>query len=191
MSWWRYDSAFAIRWKEPRRFKQLKMKAEIRQAKSKVVLVKLWAGVFCAFIALFFIAWLDAKWAPAGKPRSVALIPVFAASASTLAMAVGLLGIMADARFFPRRVVLARNWMGVLWEAGPRWQYDRIASVRFDTMHMGEQEFRIMVVTSREGGDSSLALSTEVDPQKIIEILRSKGVEVAEGLTGGRAQCDL
>lgn len=185
MSLWKYDSAFVTKWKEPRRFKQLKMKAEIKQAESRAGLVKLWAGLFCALIALLFIAWLDAKWASTEKARSAALIPVFAAGVGTIIMAVGLLGIMADAHFFPRRVVLARNWMGVLWEEGPRWQYERIADVRFDTMRMGEEEFRIMVVTSREGRDSSLALSPEVDPQKITEILRSKGVEIVEDPTGG------
>ncbi len=144
------------------------------------MLVKLWAGMFCAISLLGFLAWLGAKLDPAGKPRSVALILLYAAGASAAILTFGLLCIMADARFFPRRVVFVRKWMGVLWEAGPRWRYDRIAHVRFDTARMGDEEFRVMVVTPRAGRESTVALSAEVDPKRITELLRNKGVAVAE-----------
>jgi hypothetical protein len=179
MSWWKYDSAFAVKWREPQRFKWLRRKAELREPGTTLFFVKMVALCFCLFTFPFFIDRLFNRLHPGREPRSLALVAAVAAALSILVAAVSLLAVIGEGRLFPRTLVLARNWMGVLWEAHPRWLYPEIEKVRFGTMCLGQEEFRVMIVTSHGGEEFPLALSSKVDLQQIIEVLQGKGVSFA------------
>jgi hypothetical protein len=180
MNWWKYDSSFAVKWREPQRFKWLLKKTEINEPGTVSFVIKMTAIFFGVLTSLLFIAWLCGKADPANEPPRLALLPLYSAGLSVLLTALGFVAAIVDGWFIPRTLVLARNWMGVIWEAQPRWLYEQIANVRFETLPIRGEEFRVMIVTPRKGRESTLALSAKMDPEQIGTLLRSKGVEVVE-----------
>jgi len=83
--------------------------------------------------------------------------------------------------FFPSRTIgLDDQWMGFL-RGRPYlalWPYDRIARVRFESLQVGQDKFRLMIASPRAGREVAFGLSNQVDVHQIIDFLTNKGVEV-------------
>ncbi len=61
-----------------------------------------------------------------------------------------------------------------------RWSYEQIASIQFKTMRFGNREFTVMFIGLRDGKDVALGVSKRADLPRVINLLNSRGVQIAE-----------
>lgn len=176
---------FTIHWTQPKEvtlaltrlwYKQIGMLAYLRSSALAVLVV---SGPLAL---IWLLDWGTAQLDPSKHARSFPW-----ALAVILLLGIGFaalpyLGSFLDALFSSKTIGFDKEWMGYLHGRPGKalWRYDRIASVRFEWLRVKEREFRLMIVSPREGREVTFGLPDEVDIRQIAGILADKGVEVAE-----------
>jgi hypothetical protein len=127
------------------------------------------------FLVFWLIACLRAKYDPDIRPMSLLSALAFSLQGGLMVACAYQLHWLA-----PSGVVLNDEGISIVGANAQRWPYEQIAAVRFRSLRVGEREFRLMVVSPREGREATFGLSDEVNLRQITDPLVAKGVEVSE-----------
>lgn len=131
---------------------------------------------------IWLIRWVSSKLDPTTYVIPLPWTLAYILFAGIGFAALPFLGNYLDMVFSSKTIGFDKEWMGYLHARPGRalWRYGQIAEVRFESLRVGEREFRLMVVTPREGHEVAFGLSDEVNEGQIAGILADKGVEVVE-----------
>jgi hypothetical protein len=174
---------FTIYWTQPKEA----IRAFARQERKKMGLAHFWPNICLALIfsCLLALSCLGSWWTSRVDPSKHA-IPLPWALVCILFGGItgGAFPYLAELLYMldpPETIGFDSQWMGYLKGRPYKslWPYERIARIRLESLREGEREFRLMVVSLREGREVAFGLSEEVDVQRIAGFLAEKGVEVA------------
>ncbi len=175
---------FTIYWTEP---KNVRRALARRERKKMGLAAYVWPSVRVGLIfsCLLTLSCLGSWWTSKMDPSKHA-IPFPWALAYILLGGI-ILGAspqvaeLLDVLYSSRTIGFDSRWMGYL-HGRPYislWPYERVARVRFEPLDVGDQQFRLMVVSPREGREAEFGLSEEVDVRQVAAFLADKGVEVS------------
>ncbi len=167
-----------VHWNEPYAFTRMAMKLEAAQF-TPGQFAKLTLGMSALLMLNWFLASISPRPVSDKQPLSFALALLVSVAGSFFLVCFLYLVHL----FAPRTIGLNKKAIICIHGSSQRrWRYDRIASVRFDTMHFAEKEFTVMFLDLRDGKDLAFAVSKKADLRKVSDFLRSKGVEVPENV---------
>jgi hypothetical protein len=180
----RFRLVFTLYWTEPKKARR----AFARQERKKMGLAAYFWPNICPALVLSCLLTLSClgSWCTSRIDPSRHAIPLPWALVCILLGGItgGALPYLAEFLYIldsPETIGFDSRWMGYLKGRPYKtlWPYERIARIRFESLRTGEREFRLMLVSPREGREVAFALSEEVDVQRIAAFLGEKGVEVA------------
>jgi hypothetical protein len=172
-----------IHWDEPYRFTRLIRRLE---SEGEPIRPGQIARLTLVMSALLMLNWLFAtlnSLLPSESPRPESHGPPLSFGLALLVSILGslvLLGFLYLVYLFaPRAVGLNKTVLLCIHGSSQRrWRYEKIARIRFDTLRLGEDDFTVMFVDFRDGGDTVFGVSRKADLGKTIDFLRARGVEV-------------
>lgn len=170
-----------IHWDEPYAFTRMKVKLELEAAPlTPGRCAKLILGIL-GLSGLFMLIWLLARLPP--RPESDRQ-PMGFAVALLVSVAGGLTLTCISCLvylFAPRTIGLSRKVLVCIrGNSQRRWSYDKIACIRFNTMQEGARTFRVMLIVFRDAGEVMAGVPNRLDLPRVIDFLKTKGVEIAE-----------
>jgi hypothetical protein len=175
---------FTIYWTEPKRVRRALARQE-RKDMGFVAYIRpsiRAAVIFSCFLTLICLAsWWTSKVDPSKYAIPFPWCLVYILLGGIVLGTSPQIAELLDVLYSSKTIGFDSQWMGYL-QGRPYetlWPYERIARIRFESLREGEQEFRLMVVSPREGREVAFGLSEELDVQRIAAFLAEKGVEVA------------
>jgi hypothetical protein len=170
-------------WTEPKKIKRILAWWDIRRrglisfAKPMILLGLV---ISSCYVLMWLLSWANSLMDPSKQAVPIARVLLLVAVVGVGLPALLFLAYVLEMLFTSRVVGFDSQWMGFLQGIPYRalWPYERIARVRFESLRVDGQEFRLMVVTPREGREVEFGLSEGVDEGRVVAFLASKGVEV-------------